>query len=34
MEDYGWQEHTARRASKAVRTDLSQHLAEQGFELK
>jgi FMN reductase (NADPH) len=34
MEDYGWLEHTARRASKAVRTELRQTLEEQGFPLK
>jgi FMN reductase (NADPH) len=34
VEDYGWLEHSARRASKAVRTDLRQVLERQGFELK
>jgi FMN reductase (NADPH) len=34
MEDYGWVEHTARRASQAVRTNLRKQLAEQGFGLK
>ena len=33
MEDYGWQEHSARRASQAVRTHLREVLREQGFEL-
>jgi nitroreductase len=32
-EDYGWMEHSARRASKAVRTGLSEVLKEQGFGL-
>ena len=31
--DYGWLEHSARRASTAVRTDLRQVLKQQGFEL-
>lgn len=34
MEDYGWLEHTARRASRAMRTELRGILAEQGFPLK
>jgi FMN reductase (NADPH) len=34
MEDYGWQEHSARRASQAVRMELRQVLAGQGFTLK
>lgn len=33
MEDYGWQEHSARRASQAVRTHLREVLARQGFDL-
>lgn len=33
-EDYGWLEHSARRASAPVRTDLRQVLEQQGFELK
>ncbi len=33
MEDYGWLEHSARRASRTVRTDLRQILSRQGFEL-
>jgi len=33
MEDYGWTEHSARRAAKAVRIELRQVLARQGFEL-
>ena len=32
-EDYGWLEHSARRASSPVRTDLRQVLRQQGFEL-
>ena len=34
VEDYGWMEHSARRVSQAVRTDLRDILAEQGFDLK
>jgi FMN reductase (NADPH) len=34
MEDYGWLEHSARRASKPTRTGLRQVLSQQGFELK
>jgi FMN reductase (NADPH) len=34
IKDYGWQEHSARRASKPVRTDLRQVLARQGFTLE
>ncbi len=34
VEDYGWQEHSARRASKAVRTELRQVVEQQGFGLK
>lgn len=34
MEDYGWTEHTARRAAQAVRTELRGILERQGFELK
>lgn len=33
VEDYGWQEHSARRASSPVRTGLRQILRQQGFEL-
>jgi len=33
-EEYGWAEHTARRVSRAVRTELSDLLAERGFLLK
>jgi len=33
-EDYGWQEHSARRASQAVRIHLRQVLAQQGFALE
>ena len=32
--EYGWAEHSARRASQALRTDLRAILAEQGFLLK
>lgn len=32
-EDYGWLEHSARRASKAVRTHLRKVLEDQGFKL-
>jgi FMN reductase (NADPH) len=32
-EDYGWLEHSARRASSPVRTDLRQVLRQQGFDL-
>ncbi len=34
VEDYGWMEHSARRVAQAVRTDLREILAEQGFDLK
>lgn len=34
VEDYGWMEHSARRASKPVRTGLRRVLEEQGFELR
>lgn len=34
MEDYGWMEHSARRASTAARTELRKALEQQGFELK
>jgi FMN reductase (NADPH) len=33
MENYGWVEHSARRASQAVRTEMRQILAQQGFAL-
>ncbi len=33
-EEYGWLEHTARRVSRAVRTDLRQMLQKQGFALE
>ncbi len=33
-EPYGWLEHSARRASRPVRTDLSAALRRQGFGLK
>jgi hypothetical protein len=31
--DYGWLEHSARRASKLARTNLRQVLSRQGFAL-
>ena len=34
IEDYGWLEHSARRASTPTRTDLRQVLERQGFGLK
>jgi FMN reductase (NADPH) len=34
MEDYGWTEHTARRVTQAVRTDLRAVAERQGFTLK
>jgi FMN reductase (NADPH) len=34
IKDYGWLEHTARRVSKAERTNLRQALEKQGFGLK
>jgi FMN reductase (NADPH) len=34
MEQYGWQEHSARRVSQAHRTDLRQVLRRQGFALE
>lgn len=34
MEDYGWTEHSARRASQAVRTELKAVLEQQGFGMK
>jgi FMN reductase (NADPH) len=34
MEDYGWMEHSARRAMQALRTELREVLAKQGFALK
>jgi len=34
MEDYSWQEHSARRVSRAERTDLRRVLEDQGFGLK
>ncbi|MGD8625011.1 MAG: NADPH-dependent oxidoreductase [Anaerolineae bacterium] len=33
VEEYGWQEHSARRAARAQRTHLRQSLAQQGFDL-
>jgi FMN reductase (NADPH) len=33
VEDYGWMEHSARRASQAWRTGLSDALRDQGFGL-
>jgi nitroreductase len=34
MEDYGWMEHTARRAAKVVRAGMRSILENQGFGLK
>jgi FMN reductase (NADPH) len=34
MEEYGWMEHSARRASTPARTELRKVLEQQGFELK
>ncbi|PKO23124.1 MAG: NADPH-dependent oxidoreductase [Chloroflexi bacterium HGW-Chloroflexi-1] len=34
MEDYSWTEHSARRASQAVRTELRDVLERQGFGMK
>ena len=34
MEDYSWMEHSARRVSQAVRTELRAELEKQGFSLK
>jgi hypothetical protein len=34
VEDYGWMEHSARRASQVVRPFLREVLNEQGFALK
>lgn len=34
VEDYGWTEHSARRVSQAVRTELRAVLEAQGFALK
>ena len=34
MEDYGWLEHSARRASQALRTELRSVLKRQGFGLE
>lgn len=34
MEDYGWLEHSARRAAQALRTHLREVLQEQGFALQ
>jgi FMN reductase (NADPH) len=34
MEDYGWMEHSARRAAQALRTELRDVLTKQGFALK
>ncbi len=34
MEDYGWMEHSARRVSRPIRTQLHQILLQQGFGLK
>ncbi len=34
MEDYGWQEHSARRVSNPMRSGLRQVLSQQGFALE
>jgi hypothetical protein len=34
MEDYGWQEHSARRVAQPVRTGLRQILEAQGWALR
>ena len=34
MQDYGWLEHTARRVSAPVRTQLRRVLEQQGFALE
>jgi FMN reductase (NADPH) len=34
MEDYGWQEHSARRVAQAARTELRAILKRQGFSLE
>jgi hypothetical protein len=34
MEDYGWTEHSARRAAQALRVEIREVLERQGFELK
>lgn len=34
VEDYGWQEHSARRVSRAYRTGLSESIRGQGYQLK
>jgi FMN reductase (NADPH) len=34
MEDYSWTEHSARRVSQVVRTELKAALTKQGFSLK
>jgi FMN reductase (NADPH) len=34
IEDYGWQEHSARRASTPIRTGLREIIEKQGFRLK
>ena len=34
VEEYGWQEHSARRVSTPIRTDLRQVLSQQGFALE
>lgn len=33
MEDYGWQEHSARRVSQAARIELRKLLEQQGYDL-
>jgi FMN reductase (NADPH) len=34
VEEYGWLEHSARRVSQPVRTELRQTLKQQGFDLR
>jgi len=34
MEDYGWQEHSARRTASHIRTELGAMVRKQGFPLK
>jgi hypothetical protein len=34
MEDYGWMEHSGRRAEQALRTELRAVLTRQGFGLE
>ena len=34
MKDYGWMEHSARRASRPIRAHLREVLSDLGFDLK